>query len=375
MILILLISVLPVVDATEVDVSANIYKDFTTFNYVIEFDNTVVQNNFSIKVPYNSTIDYAVDEKESIEYTKAGDRYIFTPNKLLKNTVLIKLKSKTLSEEVLQTEVFKTHLGFDFKIDKLDFRVIPQYEFGEVIDAFPREYNYTSNKVIWKVEEVSENQVYIVNFKEKIITEVPEIKPPVKNYYTVIISTIIAVLVIVLLGLLYLKYYKKSFKKSVLEVIKEQEKEETKESSQEEIKEDEKIKKTEPIIIIQKEEKLQSEQRKTQESEKTVENQESEQIIEEVKTRSVETKNMMFNQVIEKHLTEKEQSIVKIVKENQGILQNEILNFLPQLTKSNLSKIISKLHSLKYISRIKVGKVNKIYLSEKLDFEDERLEE
>ena len=36
-----------------------------------------------------------------------------------------------------------------------------------------------------------------------------------------------------------------------------------------------------------------------------------------------------------------------VIRKNEGISQYDILNFLPSLTKSNLSKIISKLNSKK----------------------------
>ena len=44
-------------------------------------------------------------------------------------------------------------------------------------------------------------------------------------------------------------------------------------------------------------------------------------------------------------------------------------NFIKSIysTKVTLSKIISKLHSRKILSRIKVGKVNKIYLGDKIE--------
>ena len=70
---------------------------------------------------------------------------------------------------------------------------------------------------------------------------------------------------------------------------------------------------------------------------------------------------------LNKYLTENEKSVVKVIMKNDGISQNEILNYLPNLTKSNLSKIITKLHSKRFLNRIRVGKVTKIYLGDEVE--------
>ena len=82
-----------------------------------------------------------------------------------------------------------------------------------------------------------------------------------------------------------------------------------------------------------------------------------------------------YDEQINKFLTENEKEVVGIIKENQGISQYDILNHLPHLTKSNLSKIISKLNSRKFLNRIRVGKVNKIHLGERLDESEKQLVE
>ena len=79
-----------------------------------------------------------------------------------------------------------------------------------------------------------------------------------------------------------------------------------------------------------------------------------------------------YEEITSKYLTENEKEIVEIVNTNEGISQNDILNFLPNLTKSNLSKIISKLNSKRILKRIRVGKINKIYLGDKLENNTEK---
>ena len=76
--------------------------------------------------------------------------------------------------------------------------------------------------------------------------------------------------------------------------------------------------------------------------------------------------HLNYSEMKEKYLTENEKEVVEVIKKNIGISQLDILNFLPYLTKSNLSKIITKLDSKKFLHRVKVGKVTKIYLGEAL---------
>ena len=89
--------------------------------------------------------------------------------------------------------------------------------------------------------------------------------------------------------------------------------------------------------------------------------------IDETITEKTKTHDELFNEFIEKHLTENEKEIARLIKEKEGITQYDILNHIPKLTKSNLSKIISKLDAKKILKRIKVGKVNNIYLGERLE--------
>ena len=74
-----------------------------------------------------------------------------------------------------------------------------------------------------------------------------------------------------------------------------------------------------------------------------------------------------YKEVMDRFLTDNEKLVVSCIRDNEGISQYDILNFLPKLTKSNLSKIISKLDNKKILKRIRVGKVNKIYLGNRFD--------
>jgi len=334
------------VNATEVEVSTFVYSDSIVYSYILEFDNQINQSIFSFKVPSNSTIDYAVDERDSVKYNLIGERYYFYPNVLKDNTILVKFKSKVDLNN--SNEFFKTHLDFDFFVDNLNMKIFLKEDFKEVVDVFPRNYLEENNKITWNQQNVSETLVYIVNFKEKIKEEVVEEKI---NSYFYLWFVIGFVLIVFLLIGVYFKYYRKKITKELLKSIK---KSNIVDNRNIEVNVDN------GVEVILKDEIIDS--NKNNEKNKL---EKENNIIKEDKDFDEE-----FFKIIDKHLTEKEQEVVTIVRENDGILQNEILNFLPKLTKSNLSKIISKLDALKYLNRIKVGKVNKIFLGEKLIFEE-----
>jgi hypothetical protein len=82
-----------------------------------------------------------------------------------------------------------------------------------------------------------------------------------------------------------------------------------------------------------------------------------------------------YREVMARFLTDNEKLVVSCIRENEGISQFDILNFLPKLTKSNLSKIISKLDNKKILKRIRVGKVNKIYLGSRFEVKSDDVKE
>ncbi|MFT4244654.1 MAG: helix-turn-helix transcriptional regulator [Candidatus Woesearchaeota archaeon] len=83
-----------------------------------------------------------------------------------------------------------------------------------------------------------------------------------------------------------------------------------------------------------------------------------------------------IEEFIQKYLTENEQDVVRVISKQEGIMQQEILDNLPIFTKSTLSKIISKLERKKIIERVRVGKVNKLFIGNELKklVEDEKIQ-
>lgn len=73
-----------------------------------------------------------------------------------------------------------------------------------------------------------------------------------------------------------------------------------------------------------------------------------------------------LEEYIQKYFTENEQDVIRVISNNEGLMQQEILDNLPIFTKSTLSKILSKLEKKKMIERVRVGKVNKLFIGEEL---------
>jgi uncharacterized membrane protein len=256
-----------------------------------------------------------------VEYEEAGDYYIFKPSNVENGVFLLKYKSELVSDDIFRTDSFRTYLDFNFDIEKLKFTLKINDDFGEIIDIFPRNYsqNEDFNKFIWEVENVSTETLVIVNFKDSSKGTIPFYKKT--QFYGLFL-----LIFLILLGFFFLR------------------KKESTSSN----------KKKEKVNVKVKEEKVEiKEESKNDEAETLKEVGES------------------LEDFIEKHLTDNEKEVVLLIKDHEGISQYDILNHLPKLTKSNLSKIISKLHVRKILKRIKVGKVNKIYLGEKFEKKEE----
>ena len=73
-----------------------------------------------------------------------------------------------------------------------------------------------------------------------------------------------------------------------------------------------------------------------------------------------------LNIFADKFLTDNEKKVVEAVLKKEGIQQIEILDSVRELSNSSLSKIIAKLHSKDILQRVRVGKINKIYLGGKV---------
>lgn len=319
--IIFLILLFPIVsNATDVTVKAFVYEDYTIYNYAIEFQDNDSVSKFSIEKPKDAKLDYAVDKFGTVNYESAGDYFIFKPKEVDENYFLIKYKSEDSSNNLFKTDAYRTYLSFDFPVDNLKFNLEFKDNFGEGIDIFPSDFVLDeSNKIIWEFKDVNEDLLFVVNFKDsKSNIETKNISKDL------IYISIIIILLIIIISLLILFKFKRKNKSSKNKNI---------------------VKETVTKVIL--------------------ENPSNTEI-----TNSQEENRQTIEEIVSKHLTENESEVLLLIKENDGISQYDILNYLPKLTKSNLSKIISKLHARQILKRIKVGKVNKIYLGDRIKKEN-----
>ncbi len=324
---------------TNVKIITEVNSNITYFDYYINFSNNESLNSFSLEKPKDSIIISAESNhnNESIFYSIAGDFYIFKSNNYKdENQYHIKFKTNELSSNIKNSNTFKTYVNFNFPVQELEYKLFINLTTGDIIEVFPRDYSIMDNSIIyWKINDLKKDTLFLVSFdkvsttknhnnKDTIISQAIE-----KNLYYFIGS----LLLIILFTLIY--FYRKLLKNLIrfnLEFNKKNNKDENKLNL----------------------------------NSNTYENLNKKEITEKNNSNNIESNKENFEEFISKYLTDKESEIVLTVKNNQGISQNDILNIIEGIKKSNLSKIITKLDGKKILKRIRVGKINKIYLGEKL---------
>jgi len=316
--------------ATNVEIEAKIYNSYTLFTYNIDLEDESL-NSFSLEKLEDSKVEEAQGDSGKLSYTTAGDFLIFKVPDRKASKFKLKIKSNLATSQIYNKESFSHYVSFNFPIDNLTFKLILIDNIGEIKEAFPR--NFVVGKeggIVWTQQNVLDDTLFLVNFKN-----VKNSKPaPSSNFSYVVVLLFLPIFLFIIL------FY----------IVKK--------SHQEENKKKEANKKGKKKV-----------RKKIQEK--------KENVVKEKKSENLrgEKKETKFEEIVEKYLTENEKEIVKLIKENEGISQYDILNHLPKLTKSNLSKIISKLHSKRILNRIRVGKVNKIYLGERTEGEEKSPQE
>lgn len=316
LLLVLLLSICSAYSATvEVDVRLN--PSETRFDYSFYFNSTDSHNTFSFEKPQDAIIVRAADSQgENIRYSIAGDYFIIRPNESTSDMqIFISFISEDISEKALSTYSYSNYVNFNFPVESLNYMITISEGFPEISQIYPRDYELTdSGAIIWNIEEIREDTLFLINFVSPG-SRSWFLNPP-QVYY---ISTGLLLLVMALVFFLF------RFRNNRRQKV--------------------------PVILNAPIQQPPSSKEVPTDSAEAPDRQEKES----------------FEEIVEKYLTENEKEVVEVVRENDGISQYDILNFLPHMSKSNLSKIISKLHARKFLSRIKVGKVNKIYLGEKLE--------
>lgn len=340
LIIIMFLTSIIFVNGANVSIDVNVYNESTEYRYIVNFAKGENYDSFAFEKPKESKIITVVDfEKNNIKYNIAGDYYIILPDGTNNRSFEIIFKTPSVSKNIISKNSYSNYINFNINIEYLKYTLKFENEFGNYDEIFPRDYiELDTGEIVWELNNLEPDTLFLVNFENKKPEEnndnQDEMNQFMKDASVYFWIGLMLGLFILIIVIIYLATY---FNKN-----KKEEKEN---------KED----KNNPVDK-EKTENHQEEDKNSKEKENK----------KEVKTDDNINKES-YKEILEKYLTDNEKEVVEVVKDNEGISQYDILNFLPKLTKSNLSKIISKLNSRKILKRIKVGKVNKIYLGERLE--------
>lgn len=331
---------LPSALAVDVVVNVNVGNTKTIMEYNFIFQEDENYNSFSFEKPKDAKIVLIdITSGEETPYSVAGDYFIFRPEETKNQTLKIVMESILLSTELLTKGTYSSYVNFNIPINSLNYNLVfEDQKINDVGDVFPRDYSISGNKIIWNINEVGVDLLFLVSFEN--INFNSSSSEDISYYLLLGLLTLPIFLFIILFV-----FIKKSDGVKVLDKYNEDQKK----TANSEFKDFSKITK--------------DQEDETSSDINIMVSTENNSMIDSKE--DIETK---FEDFIVKFLTGNEQEVVKIIRNFEGISQFDILNHLPSLTKSNLSKIISKLDSKQILKRIKVGKINKIYLGEKLKF-------
>ena len=376
-ILILIISSVFIVNGANVEIISDVYSTETYFTYVFIFDKSESYQSFSFEKPKNSIVEFAVDEinNETLFYSVAGDFFIFKPITTNDKIFKIKFKSNDVVNNIFEKKSYESYVNFNIPINTLKYTLNFKENFGVIDKIYPRNYNFINNSYIWKIDNLEKDTIFLVNFKSvKSLNDIKKVVPNLKinnslnsnnlkedkisiyndKYFILLVIVIILILILIvlfgktLLGIISLK---------INRTINDSNNSSNNSNNINNINNvyDKNVEIVEDVKNINE---IESSQKVNLSSKK---------LNDESSLKLNSKSKLSFEEYINKYLTENEKNVVNVVKENNGLSQYDILNYRRELTKSNLSKIISKLHVKKVLHRIKVGKVNKIYLGEVLE--------
>lgn len=350
-------------------VDSDVYLKETYFKYNISFGENESYSSFSFEKPKNSIIEYAYNQNnESINYLVVGDYFIFKPDKTEGENFIIKFKTKDISLEITEKGLFSLYVNFNIPVENFKFSLNLINDFGDIKDIFPRNYEIGDHgQFIWNLKNIEKDTLFLVNYRNLINLE-DKNSSNNSNYNIFLNWYKDKYFILILIFFLILIIFLIIFGKKILNILYVNKKNKLNENSN--IEEEKK----EKIIIVEKNDNLDENIIKRLKTNNLIEIDNSnikdkteDKKEEQEGKEGKEEKKESYYEFVNKYLTENEKDVVEIIKEHEGLSQYDILNYLPSMSKSNLSKIISKLHSKKILNRIKVGKVNKIYFGEKLE--------
>ncbi len=343
--------------SVNVSITSEVRDSTIHFTYDFIFSDRDGMSSFAFEKPKNSRFISALSSSgETITPSVAGDFFIFEPEETKGENITISFDSSTLYSNLEQTGTYSTYVTFNFEPMEVEFTYIPNsaYAQREIFEIFPRDYVILENNQIeWTISNLNSDQLFFISYNQD--SSSPEIS---ENIFLFLLLIPVAFFIILLV------FLKLSSQKSSDDDKKDSQKEPEESVDVSSSKKNEKSSEDSPTEKTTSKEKSDSEYKEGDNLDKVSSEEEVKEHVSEP------SKEELFEDFISKYLTLNEQEVVRVVQEHEGIAQNDILNHLTTLTKSNLSKIISKLHGKKVLNRIRVGKINKIYVGDKLKFDD-----
>jgi hypothetical protein len=379
--------------SANVNVNVDIYSDYSIFNYEFSFDETESYRSFSFEKPKDASVDSisSKNSEENVKYSVAGDYFIVNPKSVKNDTFTITFTSTKSSLNIYEKNSFELYSNFNFLVDELKFNVNLVENVGDIESFFPRDYRVLDDGSFqWILNNIDREELFRLEFSTV------HSKEDIKNnkFWTdnllIIVSgvTLLSALVILVLMFLFSSKFR-LFNIKISLNNKKSKGSKSNDSSKKLVdskKSDTSGKKVSvvPVVSVESTEELVKNSDKSSTSDESFESSNDKVSSDDIEILTeaghddkFESKidEGEFREVMARFLTDNEKLVVSCIRENEGISQYDILNFLPKLTKSNLSKIISKLDNKKILKRIRVGKVNKIYLGSRFEVKSEESKE
>ncbi|MFP4402451.1 MAG: helix-turn-helix transcriptional regulator [Candidatus Nanoarchaeia archaeon] len=368
------------------EITGNYEQNVMNFNYTFIFDDGSPSSIIAIEKPKDSILINAIDSLgNEYEPLVIGDFYRFEIEERDINRFEVIFTSASMYNDIFKNNELALYVNTNLDVDGVNVNLDVVKDFNDVNEIFPRnyEYNKSSNRIKISQSGILDDNLFRITYSETNSD---------LSFWLVILLFIPIAFFLILFAVLKVKPYSRD--KKLDEYISNDNSDSTNNDSKSKqtIKvsstntssmnstddgnnendsfvysyEDEKTSKDD-IKESTKQLSLNTSQKENKNLESSVKRVEREDEINGNTTSSHSCiKNEELEEYITKYFTENEQDVIRTIHNKEGIVQQEILDVLSIFTKSTLSKILTKLENRKMIERVRVGKINKLYIGEKL---------
>ena len=336
------------------------------FKYEFSFPEFSPSSVIAIEKPQDSIFIRATDNfNNSLEPLTIGDFYRFElPNRDI-TSFTIEFSSRQTFQDIFNRDEQIFYVNSNIKLEEIFVSFDPVRPFSQIIDIHPRnfEFNVEENRIDVVQSGALEDNLFRIRYESSNDMSIAT---------WIIVLLFIPIIFFVVLYI-SLKVKPSRENKSLDEYINPSQKEENLETPD---NKNGKIITTKPHKLEKTHIQINNDNQSSPVHDEITYSIETDdkipvpidEKIKEIEKYKSQTKpsNEDLEAYIQKYFTENEQDVIRTISKHEGIVQQEILDHLPIFTKSTLSKIISKLEGKKMIERVRVGKVNKLFLGEEL---------